>query len=434
MLEAVDKKFIYPVLPNGDAQRIINVLNGLIFKIEVITSFPDLIAHIEEFKDSLDENLYHLLKKHKVLISYLEPNELVKTMYLESAKSLQKICSGEIVNEKEKISVHCKKQRTCQDDENLTKISRGNITEAHENERGPIVKSINESVRSITKTLMTNLQTAYFLSNNRSFKKSKEAIQLITILEKIKHLEMKRLNQISEDNLNVESLSNAKNVYNNEMIQNLNYHLMKEEKEYEQLLNCDDGKLIILKEKLDRSKNQVQEKKLKMQNDGKIQEKLSEKNSSLETNVLVELIDKTKLQHDSLLKTNWEKESVLRKKKFQIESEIENCIKTYDLEMRRLEIETNEIHSKYHDEKKLLAVLEQKFSTLKIEYDAIMEERRIAQELRDASEKELLKTIRAAYIIQSLWRAYKVRKNVKSKKKKGVRGGYPNSRKVTKNK
>lgn len=51
-----------------------------------------------------------------------------------------------------------------------------------------------------------------------------------------------------------------------------------------------------------------------------------------------------------------------------------------------------------------------------------MEARRIAKEKAEAAERELNLKIRAARLIQSLWRAHKARKQLKNKKKKGKKG------------
>ena len=51
-----------------------------------------------------------------------------------------------------------------------------------------------------------------------------------------------------------------------------------------------------------------------------------------------------------------------------------------------------------------------------------MEERRIARERREAAERELRAMVKAASVIQSFWRAFKMRKALKNKKKKGKKG------------
>ena len=53
----------------------------------------------------------------------------------------------------------------------------------------------------------------------------------------------------------------------------------------------------------------------------------------------------------------------------------------------------------------------------------IMEERRIARERREAAEQELRSAVKAATVLQSFWRAYKMRKALKAKKKKKGKKG-----------
>ena len=73
----------------------------------------------------------------------------------------------------------------------------------------------------------------------------------------------------------------------------------------------------------------------------------------------------------------------------------------------------------YTEEKRQLSELEERFKTLEKEYLEIMEARRIAKEKAEAAERELNLKIRAARLIQALWRAHKARKALKNKKKKG---------------
>ena len=72
----------------------------------------------------------------------------------------------------------------------------------------------------------------------------------------------------------------------------------------------------------------------------------------------------------------------------------------------------------YTEEKRQLNELEERFKTLEKEYLEIVEARRIAKEKAEAAERELNLKIRAARLIQSLWRAHKARKALKNKKKK----------------
>jgi len=129
---------------------------------------------------------------------------------------------------------------------------------------------------------------------------------------------------------------------------------------------------------------------------------------------------KKKLESDTL--AHRESELALRKRKYKIETEVENWIQKFDTDMGERQDEFDALDAIYTEEKRQLNELEERFKTLEKEYLQIMEARRIAKEKAEAAEKELNLKIRAARLIQSLWRAHKARKALKNKKKKGKKG------------
>lgn len=76
----------------------------------------------------------------------------------------------------------------------------------------------------------------------------------------------------------------------------------------------------------------------------------------------------------------------------------------------------------YEEEKKQLAELEDKFKPLEEEYLKIIEERRTLERIRRMEEESLNKKIKAAVVIQSYWRGFKLRKGLFKKAKKGKKG------------
>ncbi|KAJ7340145.1 hypothetical protein OS493_002872 [Desmophyllum pertusum] len=129
---------------------------------------------------------------------------------------------------------------------------------------------------------------------------------------------------------------------------------------------------------------------------------------------------KKKLEGDTL--THRESELALRKRKYKIETEVENWIQKFDTDMGERQDEFDALDAIYTEEKRQLNELEERFKTLEKEYVEIVEARRIAKEKAEAAERELNLKIRAARLIQSLWRAHKARKQLKNKKKKGKKG------------
>lgn len=98
-----------------------------------------------------------------------------------------------------------------------------------------------------------------------------------------------------------------------------------------------------------------------------------------------------------------------------------NYFLIFPLNFCTLQDEFDALDTIYTEEKRQLNELEERFKTLEKEYLEIVEARRIAKEKAEAAERELNLKIRAARLIQSLWRAHRARKQL-NKKKKGKKG------------
>ncbi|KAJ3113259.1 hypothetical protein HDU96_003601 [Phlyctochytrium bullatum] len=120
---------------------------------------------------------------------------------------------------------------------------------------------------------------------------------------------------------------------------------------------------------------------------------------------------------------NREEEAQLRKRKFKIESEVENWIHKYDQDMEEKQSELEDLTAIYMEEKSQLDELQARYNDLQKEYDRIMEERRLAQEAKKEQEKQLRRMTDAATLIQSVWRGYRLRKDLQKKKAAASKGG-----------
>nr|XP_033811747.1 dynein regulatory complex protein 10 isoform X1 [Geotrypetes seraphini]XP_033811748.1 dynein regulatory complex protein 10 isoform X1 [Geotrypetes seraphini] len=120
-----------------------------------------------------------------------------------------------------------------------------------------------------------------------------------------------------------------------------------------------------------------------------------------------------------------EVELALRKRKYKVETEIENWIQKYDLDMGEKQEELEQIETVYAEEKIELKDLREKLELLEQEYRQVKEERELAQKKKEEEERELAIKNRAAALIQALWKGYLVRKVLrlrKKGKKKGRKG------------
>merc|ERR1712168_507925 len=76
--------------------------------------------------------------------------------------------------------------------------------------------------------------------------------------------------------------------------------------------------------------------------------------------------------YEKMLTQHRDSEKKLRQKKYKIETEVENWIAKYDLEMNEKQDEYEDIDIVYTEEKKRLNELEEKFKVLSEEHDKIL--------------------------------------------------------------
>uniref|UniRef100_U6CWV4 Dynein regulatory complex protein 10 n=3 Tax=Neovison vison TaxID=452646 RepID=U6CWV4_NEOVI len=123
-------------------------------------------------------------------------------------------------------------------------------------------------------------------------------------------------------------------------------------------------------------------------------------------------------QYHNLVAENREAEQALRKKKYKVETEIENWIQKYDMEMGEKQVEYEELDIIHKEEKIQLEELKQKHNVLVEEFSQIRAEQEVNAKKRIEAEQEMLRMVRAATLIQALWKGYLVRSMLKSRKKK----------------
>ncbi|VCW96962.1 unnamed protein product [Gulo gulo] len=105
-------------------------------------------------------------------------------------------------------------------------------------------------------------------------------------------------------------------------------------------------------------------------------------------------------------------------KKYKVETEIENWIQKYDMEMGEKQEEYEELDIIHKEEKVQLEELKQKHNVLVEEFSQIRAEQEVNAKKRIEAEQEMLRMVRAATLIQALWKGYLVRSMLKSRKKK----------------
>nr|KAF6266970.1 hypothetical protein mPipKuh1_006781 [Pipistrellus kuhlii]KAF6267180.1 IQ motif containing D [Pipistrellus kuhlii] len=137
-----------------------------------------------------------------------------------------------------------------------------------------------------------------------------------------------------------------------------------------------------------------------------------------------------KFSENSLTRTKQEAEKQQKadyrasqsRKKYKVETEIENWIQKYDTEMTEKQEEYEELDIIHKEEKIQLKELQTRYEVLVEEFSQIREEREINSKKRMEAEQDMMRMVKAATLIQAVWKGYLVRSLLRSKRKKRGKG------------
>uniref|UniRef100_A0A8D2J1R5 Dynein regulatory complex protein 10 n=1 Tax=Varanus komodoensis TaxID=61221 RepID=A0A8D2J1R5_VARKO len=379
-----------------ETKRIISVLDETILKVELVTTFSYITENLEEFSALLGPELTGALKEHLRLSNTMEAtlSRLDKEGVLHKGTA-----KGELYGAEDPtgyLSLHIEGLRSSV--RNIVRLFYANPT-------------VCQVVRGTAYARHPN--ASMFIQKLSEFRGFLFEKLLTTPLEeKEKRRFMKEITQRDQKNTEMiaaleDELAAAIQNRDNEVwwmnaaIKELKTHLHNLAKFSESQIQ---------RNRADTEKQQKGETRASQAKCAKLQQELQQLRAQL----------------NALIAENRESELNLRKKKYKVEMEIENWIQKYDTEMIEKQEEIEEIEVVYTVEKEQLAELREKYALLEKEYSQIEEERRVKREQWEKAEKELAILVRAATLIQALWKGYLVRSLLRSKRKKkgkGKKGG-----------
>ncbi|XP_033730341.1 dynein regulatory complex protein 10-like [Pecten maximus] len=448
-----------------EAQRVMSVFEDTIHRIEMVSILPFLLNSIDRFRVSLGAELAGHLENHQVIQeSYQEIKQQLDIQIRQNRK--QKVVTrpstgGSYMSEGRADSQYSGDDTTAPTmptEESEMKVDKGMdvFDEAEEDAQSDRQSSSrqsdvsNISAASFNSTIgrtMRNLNlVAQQLSTSckniiRCFQLNTAAMK--TIMNQARH-------QIPSSNQSlIQYLNELKEILLNKLLTTPEEE--SERMDYIQEISLRERNNAAIIEKLEeelRAAMADKDEEIKKKNDviRRIQadlrqiEKFSEENmkrvqteaekqeaSDIKTSDgkkqrLLQELQQLKTQNQNMITEHRESEQDLRRKKFRVESQVENLIQKFDADMTERQNEYEEIDAEYTKEKKQLHELEERFKTLEDEYQQIMEERRVAREKREAAERDMSNMVKAATTIQAFWRSFKVRKALKGRKKKGGGG------------
>lgn len=378
VLEPSNKKLTLP-----ESQRIMYILEELIRQldvldyIEVITNNDEKVGNLiraelseEELKSRIDQQFISMCQNHRALVDAFKKGKFENK---ETFDMLLKSSCKDIVRHVLKKSNWFDQFRK---DNMKIKINHPQINE---------LKGLFNEIKSITNERL--------LITPHEEKEKYEYLKELLIREKTNNELIKKL----KDEQDLALADKDKDIQiRNDQIRKLDNDLKNVEK-----FSTD----LVKRTKTEAEQQESSETKASDGRKAKLQQELNQSRQQFQTLVL---------EHR-------EQEQQLRREKWKHETNVEALLNKYDDDMTKKQNEFDEIQALYEEEKKQLFELEEKFKPLEEEYQKIMEERRQVEALRRIQEEALNRKVKAAVVIQSYWRGFKLRKGL-FKKAKGKKG------------
>ncbi|KAJ3414692.1 hypothetical protein HDV05_006227 [Chytridiales sp. JEL 0842] len=361
-------------LTNVEAQRIMSVLQEAQKKVLLIGFLPDVVDR--RVSTVLGADAVALIQDHKVL------EQRFKSLN-EAKEAGEKTDSGIRIEEQ--------------------------------------IKEVSKQLRASTRALCRHFsQNPTALNKLRYLKSSKPntVIQFEHLLQEVKVLVYERLKTtVEEEKLRQDQLSVivTKEQKTSNEVKALKEELDRAKKERTTEISKRNEVIRRLKDELREIKQQAEESTKRLESRSKQKEEQDLQLAREKELNLRQEISNIKAQLMEATQKNREEEALLRKKKFKIESEVENWIHKYDQDMEEKQAELEDVTAIFLEEKAQLDELQSRYNELQKEYDRIMEERRIAQEAKKEQEKQLRRMIDAATLIQAIWRGFAARMALKRK-------------------
>ncbi|CAF1083008.1 unnamed protein product, partial [Brachionus calyciflorus] len=384
VLEPSNKKLNLP-----ESQRIMYILERLVKKVEILEYINLIINNEEKIRQLIQLNLTEEEKNKNYEEKFLAMCHNHK--YLIDTYNKGQFKSSDSVSSQTKESLESLIKNSCKD---LIRVINNKPTffENIKNELGQSQKP-NPQILEL-KNLMNELKDVLnerLLTTPNEQREKIDYLKELLLREKTNNELIQKLN----DELNAAMADKEKEIQvRNDQIRRLDSDLKNVEK-----FSTD----LVKRTKVDAEQQEASEGKASEGRKSKLQQELNQ----------------LRQQFQNLVLEHREQEQILRKEKWKHETNVEGLLSRYDDDMTKKQNEIDEIEALYEEEKKQLQELEEKFKPLEEEYLKILDERRTLERIRRMEEDSLNKKVKAAVVIQSYWRGFKLRKGLFKKKGKG---------------
>uniref|UniRef100_G3UG65 Dynein regulatory complex protein 10 n=2 Tax=Loxodonta africana TaxID=9785 RepID=G3UG65_LOXAF len=383
-----------------ETKRIMSVLDEAIRKVELVTLLSDVVANQASLEGILGEDIMRAVSDHE---------DLCKTL-LDSVSDL---------NDQER---QVQELEDMEDERGLRDLLL--VIEEQKYSLPPLMGQIKASTKSILRLLLNNPQAARLLQM-QTLGRSAEAQSFIDSLVELRGFLFEKLltspMEVRDKTQFIQDIS-RRNRRNQEAVEALENELAKSLKSRDAEVEKENFVIQELKNHLYQVLKFSENSLLRTKQEAEKQQKADFRASQARMAKIQQEILTLRTQYHNLVTENREQEQTLRKKKYKVETEIENWIQKYDMEMSEKQMEYEELEVIHKEEKVQLEELKQKHDVLVEEFSQIRTEREINSKKRMEAEEQLVRMVRAATLIQAMWKGYLVRSMLRSKKKKRSKG------------
>ncbi|XP_012586580.1 PREDICTED: IQ domain-containing protein D isoform X2 [Condylura cristata] len=378
-----------------EAKRIMCVVDETIHKVELVTLLSHVAPSLDVLEGLLQEDIVKALREHEDLCQSLQVN-------LEHLKNE--------MQEEDKDEEGWPEDR-------VTSLEQQKFTVSS------IMQQIKDSTKNILRLLLNNPQAARLLKA-QILGRSAEAQKFIDSLIELRGFLFEKLltspTEAREKAQFIQDIS-RRNRRNQEIIDGLEKDLAESMRSRDKELEKDNFVIQELKNHLYQVLKFSENSLLRTKQEAEKQQKADFRASQARVAKIQQEILMLRSQFNSLVTENWEAEQALRKK-YKVETEIQNWIQKYDTEMSEKQEEYEELDAIHKEEKVQLQELRQRHTVLVEEFAQIQAEREVNSKKRLEAEQEMVRMVRAATLIQAVWKGYLVRSMLRSKRKKRGKG------------
>ncbi|XP_036989396.2 dynein regulatory complex protein 10 [Artibeus jamaicensis] len=383
-----------------ETKRIMSVLDETIYKVQLVTLLSYVTASKEDLESMLGKDIAKAMREHEDLCQVL----------------LDRV--GHLQDEERRVQEEEEFEDEARFRDRLLRL------EQQKSHLPPLMQQIRESTKGVLRLLLSHPQAAGVLQLQTLGRSAGAQTFIDSLIELRGFLFEKLLTSPMEARDKAQFIQDVtkQNRSNQEAIGALEEELAVRTKDRNAEVEKENSMIQELKSQLHQVLKFSESSLHRSKREAEKQQKADFRASQARVAKIQQEILQLRTQFHNLVMENREAEQALRKKKYKVETEIENWIQKYDSEMGEKQEEYEELDIIHKEEKAQLDELKQRHDVLVEEFAQIREEREIHSKKRMEDEQELRRMVRAATLIQAVWKGYLVRSMLKSKKKKRGKG------------